>query len=99
MNSLGLLTYIADATVNCKHTFLGLLPWNWYLDADPTKQCAIQNFTVFGSQSSITLILLAIVDDIFRILGLLAVIFVIYAGVKFILSSGQPDESAKARTT
>lgn len=81
----------------CKNTFLGLLPWNYYLTMD--SSCSATNFHLLGANSSLLLIGLAIIDDLLRIAGLLAVIFVIYAGVKFIMSQGSPDEAAKARST
>lgn len=82
------------------HTFFGLLPWYHYLDLN--YQCDFDTdhtFILLGSHSSVLLIALAIVDDLLRLAGLLAVIFVIFSGVKFILSNGSPDEAAKARTS
>lgn len=81
------------------HTFFGLLPWYHYLDLN--SQCdfdASHNFVLLGAHSSVLLIALAIIDDLLRLAGLLAVFFVIFAGVKFILSNGSPDEAAKARS-
>lgn len=80
-------------------SFLGFLePWYAYLPRD--AKCGIDStkFVVLGPNSSIPLILLAVVDDLLRIAGLLAVVFIIYAGVRFITSQGSPDETAKART-
>jgi len=80
-------------------SFLGFLePWYAYLPRD--AKCGIDStkFVVLGPNSSIPLILLAIVDDLLRLAGLLAVVFVVYAGVRFIASQGSPDEVAKART-
>lgn len=81
------------------HTFFGLLPWYHYLDLN--SQCDFDSthvFYVLGSHSSVLLIALAIIDDLLRLAGILAVFFIIFAGVKFILSNGSPDEAAKART-
>lgn len=81
------------------HTFFGLLPWYHYLDLN--SQCDFDKshtFVLLGAHSSVLLIMLAIIDDLLRLAGLLAVIFVIFSGVKFILSNGSPDEAAKART-
>lgn len=81
------------------HTFVGLLPWYHYLDLN--SQCdfdASHTFVLLGAHSSLLLIALAIIDDLLRIAGLLAVIFVIFSGVKFILSNGSPDETNKARS-
>ncbi len=81
------------------HSFLGLLPWYHYVNLN--SQCqfdASHTFVVLGGDSTLFLIVLAIIDDLLRVAGLLAVIFIIYSGVKFILSQGSPDEAAKART-
>lgn len=45
------------------------------------------------------LIVLAIVEALLAIAGLVAVAFVIYGGFKFITSQGIPDKIAKARST
>lgn len=81
------------------HTFVGLLPWYHYLNLN--SQCDFDQthtFVLLGTHSGVLLVGLAIIDDLLRIAGLLAVIFVIFSGVKFILSNGSPDETAKART-
>jgi cbb3-type cytochrome oxidase subunit 3 len=79
----------------CIHSFLGFVPWNYYLQTDNT--CQITGFNVLGANSGILLILLAILDDLFRAAGLLAVVFVIIAGTQFILGQGKPGEMEKAR--
>lgn len=85
------------ADTACTKQFLGLLPWNNYLDYD--SNCNLIHFHVLGANSSLLLIGLAIIDDLFRLAGLLAVAFVIYSGFQFVLSQGSPEEAAKARTT
>jgi Type IV secretion system pilin len=93
---LMLLQHVAAAT-SCKSTFLGFVPWNYYLDVDAAHGCVVTTFNLLGGNSGLILIALAILDDIFRAAGLLAVVYVIYAGAKYILSNGSPDEAAKAR--
>lgn len=95
-----LVSLFADTSCN-DINFFGLLPWYHYLTVQPdvNRVCQVTNFTFLGPNSSILLVLLAVVDDMLRIAGLLAVLFVIYAGVKFILSQGDPAEAAKARGT
>lgn len=83
-------------------TFFGLVPWYHYLKLSvdsTTKSCEVQSFTTLGAHSSFLLILLAIVDDLLRIAGVVAVGFVIYAGIRYIMSQGSPDETAKAQST
>lgn len=52
-----------------------------------------------GGGSSIPLVVLAIVDDLLRVAGMAAVVFILFASFKFITSSGNPDGIAKARKT
>ena len=81
--------------------FLGLVPWYKYLEVGPKdgNPCAVLNFQVLGSGSDIPLLLLALVDNLLRIAGLIAVIFVIYGGIMYATSQGSPDQTAKAQTT
>lgn len=96
MTGPSLLNHLAAA--DCAPSFLGFKSWNAYLNYDPTT-CEILKFPILGSHSGILLILLAIVDDLFRAIGLLAVAFIMYAGFKYIMSQGKPDETSKAMST
>lgn len=84
------------------HDFFGLLPWYAYLKGDLDSNCDIKNFTLLpgaGQHSDLVLILLAIIDDLLRIAGLVAVGFIIYAAFNFVTSQGNPEDAAKARGT
>ncbi|MDB5169980.1 MAG: hypothetical protein JWN82_376 [Candidatus Saccharibacteria bacterium] len=86
----------------CKPSnFLGLVPWYKYLKLD--SQCNIKEFNLLpgkaGVGSDIPLILLAVIDDLLRLAGLIAVIFVIYGGVMYATSQGNPDQASKAQST
>lgn len=96
-NMFTFMTYLADT--NCAKRFLGFVPWNYYLQMDPNNACQITNFHLLGGNSSLLLIGLAILDDLFQLAGVLAVAFIVYSGFQFVLSQGAPDEAAKARTT
>jgi hypothetical protein len=94
---LPLLTLFAGG---CKATFFGLEPWYQYLTLNGT--CGITNFQILpngSTPSSIPLILLAIADDLLRIAGLAAVGFIIYGGVQYITSQGNPDQTSRAQST
>jgi len=52
-----------------------------------------------SSTSDISLILLAIVDDLLRVAGIVAIAMVLYSSVKFITSQGEPEEVVKARSS
>jgi hypothetical protein len=96
---LGLFTTFAAGQCADK-TFLGLLPWYHYLDLN--SRCdfdASHPFTLLGRNSDLLFIALAIVDDLLRIAGLVAVIFIIYASIKYVISQGSPDETSQAKST
>jgi len=88
------------AVVCTKSTFLGLVPWYQFLSfQDVGNGCEVQGFNLLGSHSSLLLVLLAITDDLIRLAALFAVILIVYAGVKYIMSQGSPDETGKALGT
>lgn len=82
---------------NCNSNFFGLVPWYKYIKTE--ADCSIKKFEVLGSNSDIPLVLLAVVDNLLRIAGLLAVIFIIYGSVQYITSQGSPDQTSKAQST
>lgn len=104
-----LTTYFAASCV--KHGFLGLVPWYNYLDYGSVSAgsgesfCGVKSFNILpkggphGVTSDIPLILLAVIDDLLRIAGLIAVIFVIYGAIMYVTSQGSPDQTAKAQST
>lgn len=93
-------TNTPDPTARCVNTFLGLKPWYHYLKLN--TNCDITGFRIFPtdtSSSDIPLVALAVVDDLLRIAGLAALIFVLYGAVRYIASQGNPEETAKAQST
>jgi hypothetical protein len=81
-----------------------LIPWYEYLQVtkDDTGSCSVKDFTLLpddGKDSDVPLVLLAIIDDLIRIAGVVAVIFVIYGGVQYTTSQGNPDATSKAQST
>lgn len=88
-------------------SFFGLVPWYAYLPSNDfdssSTACSITNFQVLpqpGSPpSDIPLVLLAVVDDLLRIAGLIAVGFVIYGAIQYMTSQGNPDQTSKAQST
>ena len=52
-----------------------------------------------GGSNDIVLVILAVIDDLLRIAGIVAVFFVIYGAIKLIVSQGEPEARANARTT
>jgi hypothetical protein len=104
------LTTVAAASTCNKPTLLGIfVPWFQYLNIakDSTGYCEVQNFHLLPGKASdglnhpsdVPLVLLAVVDDMLRLAGLITVIFVIYGGIKYATSQGDPDSVAKAQST
>lgn len=101
------LSYLSIFAANCdKPTFLGLVPWYQYLDLaqDPTGTgCRIVNFDsssgALGAQSPFLLIGLAILENLIRIAGLVAVGYIIYGGFRYMTSQGSPDSTKGAQQT
>lgn len=79
--------------------FFGLTPWYHYLPDGKFEGCNIKHFNLLGKNSDVPLVLLAIVDDLLRIAGIVAVAFVIVGAFKYVASQGSPDETAKAQST
>lgn len=83
---------------NCGPSGLGLISsfptWYKYLELD--GNCEVQDFEVPGD---IWKIALAVVEMLLRIAGMVATGYVVYAGFKYVMSRGNPQEAAKARQT
>lgn len=100
----------SSGSSNCKPSFFGLEPWYQYLPiASKSSSCQVC-FNVLPNQvalkgckqsstSDISLVLLAIVDDLLRIAGMVAIIMVLYSSVSYIISQGEPQAIAKARSS
>jgi hypothetical protein len=94
---LGLFTSFAAAPAACEKTFFGLVPWYHYLQVDGS--CQVKSLNLLGANSDILLILLAIIEDLLKIAGVVAVAYVIYAGIRYVTSQGSPEETGKAKAT
>lgn len=101
-----LISLLATGTCDKSGGFFGLKPWWAYLPnssflSGDRSTCEITNFNFFGGgqTSDIPLVLLAVVDDLLRIAGLVAVGFIIYGAFQYIASQGSPDQTARAQST
>ena len=78
-------------------SFFGLIPWYQYInDAKHFKGCDVTNFNIF---SDTPLVLLAVVDDLLKIAGLVALAFVFYGAIRYVASQGNPEDTANAQST
>ena len=89
------LIYFAVA---CNGDFFGLVPWYKYLPTDPTS-CRINLDLAGGGLPKLWLIGVAVLEDLLRIAGIVAVFFVIYGGIKYLNSWGAPENTKAARDT
>jgi len=93
------MEYIKFLATSCSGgSFFGLPTWYAYLRGSidkATNQCT----PVVNNINDIWLIVAAIIEMLLRIAGIVAVFMVIYGGVEFITSQGNPEKAAKARNT
>jgi ABC-type Fe3+ transport system permease subunit len=82
--------------------FLGFPTWYKYLpgvtspNGEGTASVCLPKL---GALSDVWLIVAALIEILLRIAGLAAIIFVIYGGVQYITSQGEPDKAGRARHT
>lgn len=100
------LTTLADAPSNCVHSFLGLIPWFQYLNFwdpshfNPPQNCVLNlDLTNSGNWNQIWLIGVALLDDLLRIAGFLAFALVIWGGIRYLTSQGEPENIKGAQST
>lgn len=89
-------------------SFFGIPPWYKYLIGGNNPRMAINDVTgacelVGGIQwdggGDIVLIALGLLDIALRIAGMVAIGFIIYGGILYVVSSGQPDKTKDAQET
>src|SRR5690606_21990867 len=70
-------------------------PWYQYLSGktDSFGKCVPQ----INRGQDIWLIVLAVIDSLLKVAALVAVGFVIYGGIQFVISQGEPDKTNEAR--
>jgi Type IV secretion system pilin len=84
--------------------FLGFTKWYAYLNcnvsANPDSATGGQIYTpVLSSLNDIWLVVAAVIEMLLRIAALAAVGLVIWGGIQYITSQGEPDKTKKARGT
>jgi hypothetical protein len=100
MIGLSLISHFADAATKAAcstHAFFVFDPWWKYLDVkkDSTGLCQV----VFDFPYDLTLVALAILDMLLRLAGLIAVAYVIYGGIQYVTSQGEPEGIKNAQNT
>jgi hypothetical protein len=79
-------------------SFFDFPTWYKYLPATCTNT-GIQLTDSFSLFDAIPLIALAILDILLRVAGMVAIFYVIYGGVLYVVSQGEPDKVATAKGT
>lgn len=79
-------------------TFFGLPVWYKYLKVAAVNGQAC-DFKGFNFPNDLALVGLALIDDLLRIAGLVAIAFVIVGGIRYVISQGSPDQTKKAQET
>lgn len=77
-------------------SFFGLPKWYKYLDGQGS---GVNCSPVLGGINDLWLVLLAIIEILLRVAILVAIGFMLYGGIKFITSRGNPDKINTARNT
>lgn len=92
------MNFAAAAKCHYDNTsFFGFPHWYKYLQGieDGNGRCVPS----LSSLNDVWKIAAAVIEILLRISALAAVAIIIYAGVSYITSQGEPDKTAKARTT
>jgi len=102
------LTQLFATTNGCPQpSFFGLHSWYYYLQQDPKDGCSVI-FTLLTNPkvgahvftgTDIALVGLAVIDDLLIIAGLVTIGFIIYGGISYMTSQGDPQSTAKAQST
>lgn len=92
----GILSRFAGPCLDEDPNFFNFPTWYRYLEKDTIEgNCEIVNF----GPEDLPLIGLALVDIGLRVAALVAIGYIIYGGVQFVLAQGEADKTKKARQT
>ena len=89
---------LSQFAVACHGSGLFALP-TWYMYLDCQLDANDRPIPRIVGINNIWLIIAAVIDMLLRVAAVVAIGFVIYGGVMYISSQGQPDKVARARTT
>lgn len=88
-----------SSTTGCKSggSFLGLPTWYKYLNQVPdgSGRCVVD----FDPQKDIPKIIFALIEILTTLLGVVAVVMVVWGGFQYITSQGEPEATKNARNT
>ena len=88
--------FAAPADAACTTKFFGLPTWYAYLPPGDFTGCEVSNFNF---PNDLAYIVLAAVDIALGVAGMVAVFYVIWGGIQYVISQGEPDKTRGARNT
>ena len=95
-----LMSFFADPPAGCAHSFFGLMPWFQYLPLHPAPDCSLNlDLTSSANWNQLWLVAMALVDDLLRLAGIIAVFMVLWGGFRLMTSAGEPQNIKHARET
>lgn len=83
-------------------SFFGLPTWYKYLKAGgagPTTGGSGACTFEFIFPDSLPLVALALLEIALRVAGIIAIFYVVYGGIQYVVSEGEPDKISKAKGT
>lgn len=89
------MSLFTNFAADCAGGFLVFPAWYKYLHHTAWPDCAVQ----IQGLSDVWLIVAAIIEIALRVAAIVAVVFVIYGGFSYTTSQGDPDATAKAKST
>lgn len=99
---------------SCQNSFLGIPHWYKYLVVEretlnsnktpPDTACQVTGPKAEGSDNLdiskvVTRVALAVIDILLRVAGMVAFVFIVYSGFRFVMSQGNSDQETAARET
>lgn len=83
------------AAGNCNKTVLGLRPW--YMDLDMDSNCVVKNPSEADIPKFAWTIILNLSTDLFTLSSVVALIFIVWGGFKYMMSNGDPGHVSSAK--
>lgn len=95
-----LITHLTTFAAECeKGSLFGIPTWYKYLRKNPDDCSVIIKFNGDGANpNDIWLVLLGVIDILLYLGGVVAVGYLIYGGVLYMVSQGEPDKTNSAKT-
>jgi hypothetical protein len=84
---------------NPDKTFFGLPVWYKYLDVPKSAGACNFNGVQIWPPNDLLLIAVVALDILMRIAGMVAVAYIIWGGISYVLSQGEPDKTKEAQQT